>query len=272
MQTAAEIMRRAFPDSEDGGEAFDVREWLTRKAERYNATAGKLTGVNCPDCLNRGNYMRVVDGPYGPGEALEECRCMVARRAVERVERSGLGPALRACRFDNYEAREGWQREALETAKRYTLDETGAWLFMGGAVGAGKTHLCTAVCRKMLIKMPVLYAIWPEEIQALKATRFDEDEYAPRMRRLMDIELLYLDDFFKVSAGKDPTATDIQIAHELLNHRYAARKRTIISSERLLDEIMTIDAATGGRIKERCGGFVVDIRRGIEKDWRRREG
>ena len=120
--------------------------------------------------------------------------------------------------------------------------------------------------------MPVLYAIWPEELQALKATRFDEDEYGPRMRRLMSVELLYLDDFLKVSRGQAPTATDVQIAHELINHRYAARKKTIISSERTLEEIEAIDEATGGRIRERCSGYVVRIERGKGKDWRIKEG
>lgn len=270
MKTAAEIMRAAFPWAEDSSE-FDLLAWMRRKAGRYNAQAGSLSGVDCPHCLNRGNFLRIVEGPDGPAEALEECRCMVARRGMARVEKSGLGPALRACRFDNFCATEPWQAGALETAKRYTLDGTDAWLFMGGAVGAGKTHLCTAVCRKLLLKMPMLYAIWPEELRALKATRFDEDEYAPRMRRLMDIELLYLDDFFKVAGGKAPTPTDIQIAHELINHRYAARKKTIISSERLLGEIINIDAATGGRVMERCGEYVVNIARGAEKDYRRKD-
>ena len=268
MKSISEIMAKAFPAMPQDDDAFEPYAYLRRKAERWNSMPGNLTGVNCPLCLNRGYFMRIEDGPFGPVEALEECRCMTARRGLERVERSGLGPALKTCRFDSFIVRERWQAEALEKARRYASDSSDAWFFMGGAVGSGKTHLCTAICRRLIAKMPVLYAIWPEELQALKATRFDEEEYSERMHRLMDIDLLYLDDFLKVAGGRSPTPTDIVIAHELLNHRYAARKRTIISSERLLDEIIGIDEATGGRILERCGEYAVNISRGHEKDWR----
>jgi DNA replication protein DnaC len=88
------------------------------------------------------------------------------------------------------------------------------------------------------------------------------------MQWLKEVDLLYLDDFLKITAGKEPSAADIRIAHELLNHRYVARKRTIISSERYLNEIIDIDQATGGRIAERARGYTLNLQRTKAKDYR----
>lgn len=225
--------------------------------------------MDCEKCLNRGNFMRItVTESGGITEDYDVCECMAARQSMERLKKSGLEEGMKRCRLDNYRTDEPWQKRMLETAERYVADEDGAWFFIGGAVGAGKTHICTAICGEYLMRMPVQYAIWPEELQKLKATQFDDEEYSPRMRQLMNVDLLFLDDFFKITAGKDPSATDIRIAHELLNHRYVARKRTIISSERYLSEIVDIDQATGGRIAERAKGYTLNLQRAKAKDYR----
>ena len=88
------------------------------------------------------------------------------------------------------------------------------------------------------------------------------------MQWLMNVDLLYLDDFLKIAAGKEPSAADVRIAHELLNHRYVARKKTIISSERYLTEIADIDQAIGGRIAERAVGYTLNLSRARGKDYR----
>lgn len=248
---------------------FDLAAWERKKAERYNRSRGSLTGIDCDKCLNRGDYMRIEEAEDGGvNEVYDACECMAARRSLDRLRRSGLEEGVKRCRMDNYRADEEWQRRVLETAERYIEDAEGAWFFIGGAVGAGKTHICTAICGEYLMRMPVQYAIWPEELQKLKATQFDDEEYSPRMQWLKEVDLLYLDDFLKITAGKEPSAADIRIAHELLNHRYVARKRTIISSERYLNEIIDIDQATGGRIAERARGYTINLQRTKAKDYR----
>lgn len=252
------------------GSTFDLVSYEQLKADRYNCRRGVLVGLECAKCLNRGDFMRIQAGEDGIAEVYEPCECMAARQSMERLKRSGLEEGVKRCRLDNYRAGEEWQRLVLEAAQRYIADDAGAWFFIGGAVGAGKTHICTAICGEYLMRMPVMYAIWPEELQRLKATQFDDEEYSPRMRALMDVDLLFLDDFFKITAGKEPSAADIRIAHELLNHRYVARKQTIISSERYLSEIIDIDQATGGRIAERARGYTLNLQRTKEKDYRMR--
>lgn len=250
------------------GDTFDLAAYEQKRADRYNASRGRMDEIDCPKCLNRGDFMRIERDEMGFVEVYDPCECMVKRRSMIRLRASGLEEGIKRCRLDNYRACEPWQETVLETARRYVDDDGEAWFFIGGAVGAGKTHICTAICGEHLDRMPVQYAIWPEELQALKATQFDNDEYSPRMRWLMNVDLLYLDDFLKISAGKEPSATDVRIAHELLNHRYVARKKTIISSERYLAEIADIDQAIGGRIAERAKGYTLNLQRAKGKDYR----
>lgn len=265
-QTISRLWREAVTNTAEC--SFDIEEYERRRAEKYNASRGRMEGVDCPECKNRGNYMRIERDESGWAEVYEPCRCMQQRQSLIRLKKSGLEEGVRRCRLDNYRAEESWQAAVLEAAERYVAEDSGAWFFIGGAVGAGKTHICTAICGEFMDRMPVQYAIWPEELQRLKATQFDDDEYSPRMRWLMNVDLLYLDDFLKIAAGKEPSATDVRIAHELLNHRYVARKKTIISSERYLTEIADIDQAIGGRIAERAAGYTLNLSRARGKDYR----
>ena len=244
--------------------------WEQRKAARYNASRGKLTGYDCPKCLNRGDTMLVYrDEAMGMVyERYVPCSCMTARRTLARMEKSGLGPLMARCRFDNFDAAQPWQRDLLDAARRYAQDDTGAWLFMGGAVGSGKTHLCTAVCRTLIEQLPLVYAVWPEEAPLL-ARGVDRELRERHMRRLMDAPLLYLDDFLKTTAGHEPTQAELNAAFELINHRYLANRRTIISSEHLSRELAALDKAIGGRIAEKARGYVLNIARLPERDHRR---
>ena len=73
------------------------------------------------------------------------------------------------------------------------------------------------------------------------------------MKKLSDIQVLYIDDFFKglVSGG------DINFAYQLLNDRYNTQRRTIISSEHDIESLMKIDEAIAGRIYERAKDFCI---------------
>ena len=126
------------------------------------------------------------------------------------------------------------------------------WLFMGGQVGAGKTHLCTAVVGKFFsMGKAARYMLWRDESPVLKAVVNSAEEYLAAMEPLKTAEVLYIDDLFKTERGKSPTEADIKLAHELLNYRYINRNLvTIISSELLIDDLIDIDEAIGSRIYE----------------------
>ena len=105
--------------------------------------------------------------------------------------------------------------------------------------------------------------LWRDESVKLKATVNDAVQYEKMMQELKTVEVLYIDDFFKIGqmdgGMQKPTAADISLAFEILNYRYNhADKVTIISSESTLEEIFAIDAAVGGRIGERSMGYAIN--------------
>lgn len=55
----------------------------------------------------------------------------------------------------------------------------GQVVFIGGSPGTGKTHLCTAICAKLMDGgIPVRYVQWRGDIPAIKAKVNDAEAYA----------------------------------------------------------------------------------------------
>ncbi len=230
-----------------------------------NSVPGKLTGYDCPDCMNRGYFTDIADG-Y---EVSRQCRCMAIRRAKKNIEKSGLGELLESCTFDSFKTFEPWQTDIKATAERFLDDSGGKWFLFCGQVGAGKTHLCTAIVGEMLKRgIPARYMRWKDESTKLKAMVTD-GEYGGEIETWKTAKVLYIDDFLKVQSGKSPTQADIVLAFEILNHRYISRDLvTIISSEHTVERMIDFDQAVGSRIYERSKGYSIAISGDAKKNYR----
>ncbi len=240
---------------------------LRRRCIEANNTPGKLTGYDCPDCMNRGLFHDVVVKNEIPYEVVRRCRCMEIREIMRNIEVSGLSDLLESCTFDTFTADESWQADIKAAALRFLDDDTGRWFVLCGQVGAGKTHICTAMVGELLRRgIAARYMRWKDESTKLKALVTDE-EYGQQIEIWKTASVLYIDDFFKVKSGKDrngndnhPTQGDANIAFEILNHRYISRTLvTIITSEHTVDKLMEFDEATGSRIYERSKGFCINL-------------
>lgn len=195
-----------------------------------------------------------------------ECKCEVIRRNYLRIERSGLKPLLENCTFERFRTDESWQAEAKQKAEAYVMDCRGKWFFIGGTPGTGKTHLCTAICGKLMdAGLPCRYVQWRGDIPAIKAKIKDPDAYQAAIQPLKTIRTLYIDDFLKGSI----TDGDKNVAFDLLNARYNDPDAiTIISTELPIDRILSWDEAIGSRIAERAKGYTLNLRN--KQNWRLR--
>lgn len=232
-------------------------------AENFNSSPGNLHEVddyNCRKCLNRGWIMRAyeVDGIWST--VCSDCECKKIRSTIRRMKKSGLKNIIKDYTFEKFEAIEPWQQKLKDAAIKYADDPQG-WFFIGGQSGAGKTHLCTAICRHFLLNgKSVKYMLWRDEVVKLKAN-VNDDEYSGMIEEYKTCDVLYIDDLFKTGKDKDgkrqqPTGADVNIAFEILNYRYNNPKLlTVISSELTTDSIIDIDEATGGRIFEKAATF-----------------
>jgi len=155
--------------------------------------------------------------------------------------------------FENYITDRVWQRYIKERAAEYILEENGVWLSVLGCVGAGKTHICTAVCGELMKKgYNLKYMLWRDESVKLKAAVNDCEEYTNLISPFKNADVLYIDDLFKTKKYAEVSPADINLAFELINFRYnQPDKKTIISSEKSITELYDIDSAVGTRIYEK---------------------
>lgn len=209
--------------------------------------------------------------------ASEKCQCRMAQEAERRIRNSGLSLVLDGWTFDAFKVSAPYQKLMKDTAQRYARDILAGgsgWLYMGGQVGSGKSHLCTAVCGELLrTRFPVKYMRWVTDSGYLKGNVNERELFSDAMDKLKEAKILYVDDLFKMGhrSGErpKPTDADIRVAFELFDYRYAERKPTIITSEWMLStELMDIDAGTFSRMYEMSKGYLVEITTGKGKNWR----
>lgn len=236
------------------------------KCRLYNARRGGLRYYDCPVCKNKGFVMRPADG----GTVMHECECMRERRIRKHIEACGCAGLLETHTLERFKAKEPWQAELRRAAEDYIAHGDGEWFFAGGQIGCGKTHICTAILGALLAageEAQVMF--WRADSARLKAN-VNEPSYGEEMERLKTVPVLYIDDFFKSRSGDKPSGGDINLAFELLDARYVRSRRTIISSEKTMAQLLDIDPAIGSRIYERAKRYALNITPDDRKNWRLR--
>ena len=200
------------------------------------------------------------------------CRCGEIKAAKSRIEKSGLSQAMQGMTFDSFRTDKPFRQQMARLCASYVQAYLNAdpfkpmpWLFLGGQPGSGKTHLCTAVVKKLLDEnVPCTYVSWPEKARELKALANDSG-YRDAIEPLLKIPVLYIDDLFKSKGKTPPTDADVRLAFDIINSRYIQNRATIISSEWMIAEIIQQDEAPGSRLQERSQGYSINIAPDSEK-------
>ena len=210
-----------------------------------------LDTVECPKCGNTGQIPWMDENNV---MHCRECSCMKRRRAIRRLESSGLKDMIQKYSFDNYETPTIAHKKIKAKALEFVHSPV-EWFFICGKPGTGKTHICTAICSWLLDEdWDLRYMLWRTDAAELKAMVNERAEYKKAINRLRNAPVLYIDDLFKGSISKG----DDNLAFTILNDRYNGKgKKTIISSELPIEAIAKIDDAVAGRIAERARGFLL---------------
>ena len=167
-------------------------------------------------------------------------------------------------KFEKVESKDGY-KYCFTVETGYLILRRNGRIFITG--NCGKSHICTAICGELLKQgKEVRFMSWLTESVKLKQNVNNAEIYEPLMEDYKNCEVLYIDDFFK---NENITSADLRIANEIINYRCVANKRTIISSERLVKELIEIDQAIIGRIIEMSEEYVTEII-GYEKNYRLR--
>lgn len=256
-------------------------EWERMKARCFNETAGdldKVDGYQCAKCKNKGVIMvaRMDSGLWTT--AMRDCKCMKVRRTIRAMHRSGLQNVIRDLTFDKFQAPEEWQQKIKQGAMEYANNPKG-WFFIGGQSGAGKSHLCTAICRKLMLEgREVRYLAWREDIPRLNTQwKAAPEEYMAEVDRIKNAEVLYIDDLFKTGRNQTvweaqrPTSADINKAYEIMDYRAKnPALLTILSSECTINDLIDIDEAFAGRVRQLAQEHSFSIGKDRRKNYRLR--
>ena len=265
MKSLGETVKKMFPDLKP----MPYAEMKQKQIKQFNDSEGDLNegdGYDCRVCKNKG-FIAYLSGEGE--EVWRACKCKKVRSTLRRAKRSGLGDVLRDYTFDKFVVMDEWQKELKEKAQAFCKDDNAKWFYIGGQVGCGKTHLCTAIAAHYIKAGKELrYMLWAEESKFLKAN-VNESVYQEKMDEYKNVDVLYIDDFLKVKSGATPTDADINLAFEIINHRLiTADKITILSSEKELSELLDYDEATMSRIYQRTGPYKFSIAKDKGKNYR----
>ena len=219
---------------------------------------------NCPICKGLGMILRQEQGKTYSSY----CTCVNKKISQERFAKTEIANKENYT-FKNYKATEEWQKGILRQAIDYVehFDKTDNWFYIGGQIGSGKTHICTAILRNIgqVHNVSFLYIKCDEELERLKQLTYNEQEkYIEDMQRLKNTDLLFIDDFFR----KEPTEMDKAKMFDIVNFRYLNNKACIFSSEKTLLSILAIDEAIGSRIYEKAKRFNITIEKDVSKNYR----
>ena len=237
-----------------------------------NNVQGSLKEYDCSICRNKGCIYTVRDNGASSLIRYEivtkPCKCKMIRREILRMKDSGLSKIAKKNTFNSYKTEEDWQQFIKKSALSYAKEPNG-WFFIGGQSGCGKTHICTAIVTYLLRKGRVAkYMLWQDDIARLKQLSNDYDRFDDVFNCYRKVDVLYIDDFFKIAGDDILTKADINMTLRLINFRYNENLTTIISSEKSMQEIISIDEALGSRIAEMCGRNAVIVKKSPDRNYR----
>ncbi len=188
----------------------------------------------CPICQDTG-----YDGT-------KTCACMKRELTLEGFRASGIGHLIEKQSFENFSldyyrsSKEDYalMERNLAAAKEFaeSVPPTYANLLMVGGTGLGKTHLSTAIARRVIERgYEVKYESVQNVIAAYEHDRFrsgreDDDEES---RVYLDAELLILDDL----GTELVNSFSVSALYHLLNTRINREKPTVVSTNLMQEEL-----------------------------------
>ena len=176
-------------------------------------------------------------------------------------------------KFEKVESKDGY-KYCFTVETGYLILRRNGRIFITG--NCGKSFICTAICGELLKQgYEVRFMSWLEESIKLKQNINNAEVYERLVYPYKNVEVLYIDDFWKNENSQPPSPADVKLANEIINYRYNKARiskrpcRTILSSERLASQILAYDEATGGRLIEMSGKYFIE-NQGKEKNYRLR--
>lgn len=251
------------------GKSFeDLKDWsLNLSAERdkllnrHGIDAHDLEiQWDCPDCRNTG-WLDPEPAGEDTVRPQRKCHCLVQEEIDDLYRASGLAGMLREQTFERFDLTvyppedRGYMEKLRDFCRDYAADVAHGRpqqsLVLVGEVGRGKTFLSAAIANVALAwKRTVVYFTFSEFLDLVRLNKFEEEgEYRQGVQRLLDADLIILDDL----GAEKVTEFVGQELFNIINHRMNRKLPMVVSTNLKPDEI---GDAYGERIASRLlNGF-----------------
>jgi DNA replication protein DnaC len=234
---------------------FQEQRRLTEKIWKL-----KAQDKACKKCFDEGYAIDWANN-YNLTEVAWVCEC----GALQRIKAEEHRDQVRDRAMDTFQEIKPHHNTMLQVAKKFLNQENQKWIYVGGAVGSGKTHLCEVLVKELFekTKLTTRTEKWRDLAKRIKSDPTSE----VLMLELKAVPILYIDDLFK-SGGDKVTEADVNIAYDIIEGRMNFGGYTIINSEYTIQSLKEIDKSVTSRIVEKAGDFIINISEGEGKDVR----
>lgn len=284
MDSVKNILSDINNENKNNDKPMSKEEQDNLKLKFLNNSIGNLGYYNCDKCKNKGIIYYFYEDTIFKTRVIKtkHCDCVKIRNVYKNLEKCGINQRLlEKYSLDNFETKEDWQAKLKSKCINYIeqLKENKDfrnWFVISGISGSGKTMVCTAIFKELIMQgYNGKYFLWKDEIvklkQLKKSSYTDNIElYEELMKELKTIDVLYVDDFLKLTDSKEKE-NDLNLAYEIINSRYINDKITIISTEYTKEELLNFDMATTGRIIEKSKGNYIQLAYDKNRNYRLKE-
>lgn len=226
--------------------------------EREKTAIKKVKAHECKQCKDTGFIL--LDN-----NRAKICDCIKRKWYKERFMRAEIDILFENCHFDNYKIlnkkSEDVKDMAISFVENVKNQSKAKCMIFSGQVGSGKTHLAVAILNELMKnEINCLYTNYKDVVRTLSQNAMDREKYSSYIEKLMDIEVLLIDDLFKCRSMNEITSAQLSYMYEIINTRYAEKKVSIFTTEKSIDELLMIDEALGSRLFEMANKtFIADM-------------
>ena len=184
---------------------------------------------------------------------MQSCTCITEQEVNKTLETSGISlTEYKSKTFDSFKTFDGNSAKMKKVAMDFVNNKEAKGSGFYGNSGAGKTHICIAICNELAKKgIGHRYFEYRKEMTALVGyQKYNQDEYTRVINIYKNCNVLYIDDLFKFAFNDNGgiNVSEFRIMFDILNHRMLNNKKVIISCEFGSTQLSEFDAAIGSRI------------------------
>ena len=128
-------------------------------------------------------------------------------------------------------------------------------LYLYGSYGSGKTYLCMRFARELAKTKSVICVYYPEFINAIKNNMKKGSSIDDLIDRVKKVDILLIDD---LGREQNTTFNRDQILSVIINYRYQYKLKTIITTNRSIDELDEHLAETSDKVDKVASGAITD--------------